>query len=127
MVDSPHEGFRARLVASLVGYLSHPDDDLRLTAVEALLMSTWDPAWTPALVVDAGGAAPIVACLSDEVDQVRNAAVQLVAILVRKGEAGLLIEAGAGKALEKLCKDPDPLIRRRAAGALEALDSGPCT
>ncbi|KQC03511.1 MAG: hypothetical protein APR53_05295 [Methanoculleus sp. SDB] len=122
-----NEEIRKRLIESLVGYLSGPDDDLRLTAIEALLMSTWDPAWTPRHLIDAGGVVPLIACLSDAAAPVRSAAAQLIGILVRKGEPGVVVEAGARHALEKLQADPDPVVRAHAAEGLLALQTQKCT
>jgi HEAT repeat protein len=122
-----NEEIRARLIESLVRYLSGPDDDLRLTAAEALLMSTWDPAWTPDLLIDAGGVVPVVASLSDDAPPVRSAAAQLIAILVLKGELDIVVEAGAQHALEKLKDDPDPVVRTHAAEAVQAIQTHKCT
>lgn len=122
-----NEEIRVRLIESLVGYLSGPDDDLRLTAAEALLMSTWDPAWTPRLLIDAGGVVPLVASLSDDAAPVRSAAAQLIRILVQKGELDVVVEAGAQHALEKLQDEPDPVVRTHAAEALQAIQTHKCT
>jgi hypothetical protein len=120
------DAMKKRLFVSLVRNLSNPDDDLRLTAVESLLMSTWDPEWRPVEIIDAGALAPLVSCLSDDVDLIRGASARLLGVIVERGEYDAVVEAGSVRPLERLLDDPDPLVRSNARHTLEAMKLKKC-
>lgn len=117
---------KQRLYASLVKNLSNPDDELRLMAVESLVMSTWDPGWRPVDLIDLGGLSPLVTCLSDDVDIIRGASARLLGAIVERGEFEAVVEAGAVRPLEGLLDDPDPLVRSNATATLEAMKLKKC-
>lgn len=117
---------RMRLLKANIRYLSSPDDNERLIGVESLLMSSWDPEWSPRNLIDEGALPALVACLGDDIDLVRGGAARLVGAIVAKGELEAVIEAGAQEPLEAMLGDEDPLNRRNAKEALEAIKRQKC-
>jgi hypothetical protein len=120
------EAIKARLLKANVRYLTSPDDNERLTGVESLLMSSWDPEWSPRQLIDEGGLPGLVACLGDDIDLIRGGAVSLLGTIVAKGEIEAVIEAGAEEPLETMLSDEDPLNRQKAKEALEEIQRQKC-
>ena len=54
------------MLAVNIRNLSDEDDEVRLTAIEALVTSTWDPEWNPEGMIEEGGLPAVVHCLGDE-------------------------------------------------------------
>lgn len=120
------EAIKTRLLKANVRYLASPDDNERLIGVESLLMSSWDPGWSPRRLIDEGGLPNLVACLGDDVDLIRGGAARLLGTIVAAGELEAVIEAGALEPLETMLEDEDPLNRQNAKEALEEIKRQKC-
>jgi HEAT repeat protein len=121
------EAMKTRLLKANVRYLASPDDNERLMAVESLLMSSWDPEWSPRRLIDEGALPNLVTCLGDDIDLIRGAAARLLGRIVAKGDLEAVIEAGAQEPLKKMLDDEDPLNRQNAKEALEEIQRQKCT
>ncbi|MBP1928852.1 HEAT repeat protein [Methanolinea mesophila] len=106
--------------------MSSEDEEERLNAVEALVTSTWDPAWSPKMLIDGGGLPAVASCLSAGSPRVRGAAVALLRALVERGEAEAVAVNNVVPVLERLRDDPDEIVKTRAALLLELLRSKGC-
>jgi hypothetical protein len=120
------ENIRTRLLKANIRYLGSPDDNERLIGVESLLMSSWDPGWSPRQLIDEGGLPGLVACLGDDIDLIRGGAARLLGTIVTKGELDAVIEAGAQEPLEAMLDDEDPLNRQNAQATLEEIKKRKC-
>jgi HEAT repeat protein len=127
MCMQSQEAMKTRLLKANVRYLASPDDNERLMAVESLLMSSWDPEWSPRRLIDEGALPNLVTCLGDDIDLIRGAAARLLGRIVAKGELEAVIEAGAQEPLKKMLDDEDPLNRQNAKEALEEIQRQKCT
>jgi HEAT repeat protein len=127
MCMQSQEAMKTRLLKANVRYLASPDDNERLMAVESLLMSSWDPEWSPRRLIDEGALPNLVTCLGDDIDLIRGAAARLLGRIVAKGDLEAVIEAGAQEPLKKMLDDEDPLNRQNAKEALEEIQRQKCT
>ena len=126
MCMQSEEAIKTRLLKANVRYLASPDDNERLIGVESLLMSSWDPEWSPRQLIDEGGLPNLVARLGDDIDLIRGGAARLLGRIVAKGEFDAVIEAGAEEPLKTMLADEDPLNRQNAKEALEEIQRQKC-
>jgi HEAT repeat protein len=116
----------SEMLAKNIHLLSSEDEEERLSAIEALVTSTWDPAWSPKTLIDGGGLPAVVSCLSAGSPRVRGAAVALLRALVERGEGEAVAVNNVVPVLEQLQEDPDEIVKSRATLLLELLRSKGC-
>jgi hypothetical protein len=120
------KSLESEMLAQNIHLLSSEDEEERLNALEALVTSTWDPAWSPKTLIDCGGLPSMVSCLSAGSPRVRGAAVALLRALVERGEGEAVAVNNVVPVLEQLQDDPDEIVKTRAALLRELLRSKGC-
>lgn len=114
-------------VVPLLTLLFDVNATVRQNAVTALRKVAWRhmnqlPRESQSLIAQAGGAAPLVALLSDEDVLMRVTALEILGLLSRQAENKVLItQAGGVIACVPLLGDNDPEVRREAVRALSGL------
>jgi len=114
------------LFATQICYLSGDDDDDRLSAIEALVTHTWDPAWDPYELIRQDGLPAIVACLDDKDPRVRSAAAELLKAITEHGEGDAVVLADALQKLERHTLDDDDIVKLKVNEVLAVLKTQGC-
>jgi hypothetical protein len=114
------------LFATQIRYISGDDDDDRLSAIEALVTQTWDPAWDPDDLISQDGLPAMVACLDDKDPRVRSAAAELLKAITEHGEGDAVVLADALPELERHTHDDDDIVRRKVNEVLALLKTQGC-
>lgn len=114
------------LFAPQILYLVGDDDDDRLSAIEALVTRTWDPAWDPDELIGQDGLPAIVTCLDDKDPRVRSAAAELLKAISEHGEGDAVVLADALPSLARHTHDDDDIVRRKVNEVLALLKTQGC-